>query len=175
MIFILQALYAAFGIGLTVLDFYIYQAFIPDIHHSVYIDISTATDKAEGIGILAALVLGLVIEANEKQDVNLKACLHISAVILYVALSLESLARILSMTIVSIHVHPGKIDFLGLFVVMVLCYFVLKFAIIIQHMSGLLDRINSIKASPAEFVQIQQDNTYFECEMINYSSTNMPI
>jgi len=142
--FIFQALYGLFGIGLTMLDFYIYKAFVPDVHHSVYIDISTMSDKGEGIGILAVIFIGLGVEStlikNQAQkNFWLGACDFIMA-----AFIIESIVRAVAMTVVSIHIHPGKLDFLGLFVVLILFYYILKATAVCQHVVGLHDRISKI-------------------------------
>ncbi len=160
--FILQLLYALIGVGATVLDFYIYQAFEPDVHHSVYITISSYSDKGEGVALFFALIIGFVAESGAIKTASIKTCVATLCTILFVVFIIESLVRVTSMTVVSIHVHPGKLDFMGLFVMLVLLYFTLKFAVVMHHMISLIARINAIvvPTEKVQFVPLQMLQLY---------------
>ena len=161
-----QLIYAAIGIGLTVLDFYIYKAYVPDVHHSIYIDISTITDSAEGVALFIALLIGVIVESGIIKTHSSKQCFVSICWIMFAAITLESLARITSMTIVSIHVHPGKIDFLGLFVLINMEYFILKYSVIMHHMFGLIDKVNSVVVPSINFFASYEQNKYLAYQAV---------
>ncbi len=143
--YLMQVIYALLGIGSTVLDYYIYSAFVKDYHHTVYIQVAEYSDIAEGVFCLLLLIIGLLVEMGHVATDASKKTWIIVADIIYTLAFIESAARITAMTFVSIHIHPGKIDFMGLFVVMVILYFLLKLCVIMQQYVGLVDRIQSYK------------------------------
>ena len=151
MIYAYQVLYSAICIASTVLDYFIYRAFVRDIHHSLYLDISEYTDIGEGVLSIIMLLIGLIVEMGVIKTNTQKSTWKTIVVIIFVVISLESIARVTAMTIVSIHIHPGKIDFMGLFVMMTLEYYIVKFAAVLQFNMGLLDKIEAIKPSVNEF------------------------
>ena len=150
MIFLLQVVYAAMGIGSVLLDYFIIEAFHPDIHQDVYHYMAEYMEIAELVVILMLVAIGIFVEMGGIKTLRAKTTWEWAIHAFMTISALETLARLVAMTILSIHVQPGKIDFMGLFVVIILFYFVLKFTVVLAHSSGLYDKIESIKP-PKEY------------------------
>eukprot|EP00831_Metopus_contortus_P000206 TRINITY_DN10080_c0_g1_i1.p1 TRINITY_DN10080_c0_g1~~TRINITY_DN10080_c0_g1_i1.p1 ORF type:complete len:200 (-),score=21.96 TRINITY_DN10080_c0_g1_i1:223-822(-) len=147
MLYVLQVLYGLFAVGSTVLDYFIYRAFLPDVHHDRHLIIAEYTDVGEGVLSVLMLLIGMIIEMGLVKTQSGKTTWKVIVNIFWVISMVEALIRILSMTVVSIHIHPGELDFMGLFVVHVLCYYTLKYMVVLQQFIGLLNQIEKIKVT----------------------------
>eukprot|EP01022_Parablepharisma_sp_SALTPOND_P033341 TRINITY_DN88515_c0_g1_i1.p1 TRINITY_DN88515_c0_g1~~TRINITY_DN88515_c0_g1_i1.p1 ORF type:complete len:234 (-),score=5.77 TRINITY_DN88515_c0_g1_i1:110-766(-) len=170
--YVLQIIYAIIGIASTVLDHFIYGAFVKDYHHSIYIDLSQYTDYGEAGVCLILVIIGLFTEMGHfKTDAQKKTWVTVVDV-LYTLAFMESVVRATSMTMVAIHVHPGKIDFMGLFVVITIFYFILKLMVIVQLATGLADRIKTYKP-PSVFAYIPREFMTREKKIVHQAKEEM--
>ena len=157
--YVLQVVYAIINIGSYALDYFIYQGFVKDYHHTEYIQVSEYTDLAEAVIAFLLLILGLFVEMGKiTTDAHKKTWVLILTIIDNLMI-IEASIRTGCMTIVSIHIHPGKIDFMGLFTLMIIMYFLLKMTTMMQLIAGLSERIESYKP-PVMF-------SFAPCQMVN--------
>ena len=147
MIYILQVVYAAFGMGSAILDYFIIKAFIPDVHQSVYIYMCEYSEIMELVFIIVDLAIGAFVEMAQKWTAKAKKAWEDTVLVFFSLTCVEALFRIFGATIMGIHVHPGQLDFMGLFVVILLMYFLLKFCIMLALTFGLYEAIQVKKIS----------------------------
>ena len=151
MIYILQVVYAAIGIGSCILDYFIIKAFIPDVHQSAYIYMCEYSEILELVFIIVDLAIGAFVEMAMKWTEKARKAWNDVVILFFWLTAIESLFRIFGATIMSIHVHPGQLDFMGLFVVIVLMYFLLKFAVMLNLTMGLHDTIEKKKITAESY------------------------
>ena len=147
----MQLLYAVIGIGSVIINYFIIKVFRPETHQDMYCYIAEYMEIAEFVIILMLLMIGVFVEMGGIKTHAAKNAWNMVTVTFLIMAALESLARIHSMVVLAAHIHPGKIDFMGLFLVMVLMYYILKFCVILAHAMGLHDKIMSIEIKTTQY------------------------
>ena len=145
-------IYFAIGISTNIFDHFIVRAFHPDVHQDIYHFMADYAVIAEIVVYLMLLAIGIFTECGGIHSIKPKTAWQNAVTVFMTIGILESLARLHSMLVLAGHVHPGKIDFVGLFVVMVVAYHLLQFFALQQMGSGLYDFIESKgKPKPVAF------------------------
>ena len=140
--------YFAIGLASFGLDYFLINAFRHEHYRIYYRYIAEYTELAELVIYITFLCIAIFISGQTiKEDKDVKDWQFVVDAFMVLA-TLESLARVFAMTILSIHIHPGKLDFMGLFLFMVLLYCVMKYGAIMAVGSGLRDLIHNSKPKP---------------------------
>lgn len=144
MIFILQLIFGAIGLAANLLDHYIVQAFQPDTHQDIYHYMADYIGILESVIIMVLIAIGIFVENGGIKTLKAKVAWGDTVTAFLVITIIHSLARIHSMVVLCIHTHPGKLDFVGLFFLITMMYYVLRFTVVLAHGTGLHAKITAV-------------------------------
>lgn len=132
------------SLGANVLDYLIVTAFTPESHLELYYYILYYIAIADAVVAVGLVAIGLFVESGGITTADAKTTWGNVVTAVIVITVLYSLARAHSIMVLAIHVQPGKLDFMGLFTMMTMLYFVMRFTVVLAHGTGLHSRIESI-------------------------------
>ncbi len=171
MIYTLQILYVAFNIASTVLDYFIYSAFVKEEHHRTYLEVSEYTDYAEAALCVFLAVVGLLAEVGSINTAANKSTWLVVVKLTFAVMFIESVSRIFCMSMAAIHIHPGKLDFMGLFLLILLFYYILKLVLMMQLAMGLIAQIDKITVTTGH-VYLPVSAAASESSVVYYGSSS---
>ena len=147
---LIQILYVIMGIGSAVLDYFMIDSFKRDEVHKVYRYLGEYTEIAELVIYLMFLYIGIFVKIGGIKSATAKSTWTNVVTIFMILGVLESLLRLVALTILSIHIHPGKTDFMGLFLMLMILYLVMKYGIMLALGTGLNTTISNVKEYKSE-------------------------
>eukprot|EP00826_Nyctotherus_ovalis_P000594 TRINITY_DN0_c833_g1_i1.p1 TRINITY_DN0_c833_g1~~TRINITY_DN0_c833_g1_i1.p1 ORF type:complete len:176 (+),score=35.98 TRINITY_DN0_c833_g1_i1:28-528(+) len=142
---LLQLLYFILAIVSVVLDYFMIAAFRHEHYRAWLRHLAEYTEIGELVVYFVFMVIGIFVEFGLLQTKDAQLGWVTTVNIFSGIVALLSLARIFAMTMLAINVHPGKTDFLGLFLVLVLLYLIMKYGIGLGYAEGLKYRIRHEK------------------------------
>ena len=154
MIYILQLVFGILSISTSFLDYKMVETFPPYPHMDVYHYIAEYMEIAECSITIMQIIIGGFVEMQLIKTTQAKSAWGGACNVFLIILYLESFARLISLTVLATHVSPGALDFLGLFVLLIAMYYILKFTLALTHNMGLHDRIQEEKI-PKEPIMYQ--------------------
>ena len=139
--FIIQIVYFVIAAGSCFLDYLMIKAFRVEQHRLWYKYVAEYTEVAELVICLIFLIIGIFVQCGLiKTYKSQSGWESIIFVFIYISIPL-ALIRMFAMTFLSIYVAPGIIDFMGIFLFMVLLYLIMKFGILLGYGLGVTYRI----------------------------------
>jgi len=157
----IQIIYFLMGLASCVLDYFMVTAFHPDYHQDTYRFMAEYAEIAEFVIYLMYLAIGIFAEMGGIHNKKSKTAWMNGVTTFFVIGAIATVARIHSFLMLSIHIHPGKLDFMGVFVVLMILYQLLKFSMLIAYSTGVHDRINSFNPPNEEFAFVQVQRPQF--------------
>lgn len=142
---IIQILYFLIGLGSCVLDYFMINYFRYDHYRAYYRYIAEYTEIGDLVVFIIFLLIGIFVECGLVKDIESMDDWTFTVRVFFAFSIILSLFRIFAMTNLAIHVHPGRIDFMGMFLVLVLLYVIMQFGISMGYAQGLIYRIEDLK------------------------------
>eukprot|EP00826_Nyctotherus_ovalis_P043143 TRINITY_DN4514_c0_g1_i7.p1 TRINITY_DN4514_c0_g1~~TRINITY_DN4514_c0_g1_i7.p1 ORF type:complete len:161 (+),score=30.21 TRINITY_DN4514_c0_g1_i7:191-673(+) len=147
---IVQIFFTILGAGSAVLDYFMINCFRRDQVHMIYRYFGEYTEIAELVIYIMLLYISAFVQLGGiKTDLSKSVWRNVTTVFVIIG-TLESLARLAALIILSIHIQPGKKDFMGLFLVIMILYLVMKYGLIFALGMGIDDNIKNVKTSKLE-------------------------
>ena len=146
---LIQIVYFILAAGSCFLDYLMIKAFRVEQHSLWYKYVAEYTEVAELVICFVFLMIGAFLECGlirtYKSQKDWETIVYI---FIYISVPL-ALIRLFAMTFLCIYVAPGRIDFMGLFLFMVLLYFIMKFGILFGYGQGVTYRMYELDLEPA--------------------------